>query len=282
MRITNLHEEIKAYLTWSPLSLVIREICRLNSFRELLIQFPEEQELKILDVGCGDGKWWQSLNQLRKIDVHGIDINKAEIYKAKRFINASVIDITNKDSISKLSNDYNVIVGNCSLEHIPNINQALKNINSLMQTNGTFILYVPSPHWALRGKSIKLLEKFSPRLSMAYSGMINGFFQHWHLYHHEIWSHLLSNNGFEIVTIKGIGTSKLEYLFRLFLPTAFISFIFKVLTGRYLNFYLTYITPDFVTDAIAKKLVPLIENSLTDSEKTEEIFEYMIISRKKN
>ena len=282
MRITKIKEEIKAYLNWSPLSLVIREICRLHSFEQQLLKVPPTHKLKVLDVGCGDGKWWQSLKQIREIEVHGIDINTSEVEKAKKFINASVTDITNIEALGKLPKDFDIVVGNCSLEHIPNINQALKHISSVTKPNGIFILYVPTPTWALRGKSIELLEKISPRLSMAYSGFVNGFFQHWHLYHYEIWSHLLSNNGFEVDEVKGIGSKKLELIFRLFLPSSFISFLVKIVTGKYLNFYLQYFIPNMVKEYVAKKIAAWIMDSQKDPDDIHEIFEYMIISRKKS
>jgi 2-polyprenyl-3-methyl-5-hydroxy-6-metoxy-1,4-benzoquinol methylase len=280
MRITNIQEEIKAYLEWSPLSLVIREVCRLHSFRLQLMAVPSSEHLKVLDVGCGDGKWWQYLKKVREIDVYGIDINTSEIEKSQKFINASVSDITDIDSLKHLPKNFDMVVGNCSLEHVPNINLALSNIHSLIKDHGIFILYVPTPTWALKGKSIDILEKISPRLSMAYSGMVNGFFQHWHLYHYEIWSHLLSNNGFEVKEVKGIGSKKLEFLFRLFLPSSFISFIVKIITGKYLNYYMRYLIPSSLKNFIAQKLETLVNDSQKAPDDVQEIFEYMIISRK--
>jgi 2-polyprenyl-3-methyl-5-hydroxy-6-metoxy-1,4-benzoquinol methylase len=279
MLTQNLKTVISEYLSWSPLSLVIREACRINSFTEMLGQLPPQATLKVLDVGCGDGHWWKYLKQEAPMEVVGIDINPSEVAIAQRTIRAEVVDITDPTAVNQLEKDFELVIGNCSLEHIPNINQALRHINSLTRPEGKFVLYVPTPYWALRGKSITWMEKISPRLPMAFSGLMNGFFQHWHLYHHEIWTHLLSNNGFQVEQIKGLGSSRLEFLFRLFLPSSFIAFLCKALTGKYLNFWVSWLLPKRLRDQIAEKISTLVKSSITDPE-DEAAFEYMIIARK--
>lgn len=278
----NLKHVISDYLSWSPLSLVIRETCRIFSFQSFLQQLSQSN-LKALDVGCGDGCWWKylRLSSNKNINVTGIDINAKEINIAKKNINAEVIDITKKSQTTFLDKDFDIIIGNCSLEHIPDINSALKNIHDHLQNDGHFLLYVPTPDWALKGRSIELLNKLSPRLAMSYSGFINGFFQHRHLYHYDIWSHLLSRNGFKVETIRGIGSKELEFLFRLHLPSSFISFIIKVFTGKYLNFWLNPFIPNFFQSYFSGKINSLVLNSLTSPD-DEYAFEYMIICRKEH
>jgi SAM-dependent methyltransferase len=279
MTMSNLEQAIAKYLTWSPLSLVIRETCRIHAFRKVIDEENLGTDLKILDVGCGDGRWWNYLSVSKNYQVFGVDINEREIEKAIETIKARVLDITDLQAVGTLPQDFDLVVGNCSLEHIPRINEALKNINSVLKPGGTFILFVPTPTWALKGKSLEFLSKISPRLSMAFSGLLNGFFQHWHLYHYEIWNHLLSSNGFQTKKVLGLGTKRLEFLFRLFLPMSFVSFLVKSLTGKYLSFFSSFVVPKTYYESLAQELSPLISESVVSAE-DENAFEYIILARK--
>lgn len=279
MSTLELKSAISHYLDWAPFSLTIRESCRLKAMDDVLKE-NARPGLKVLDVGCGDGHWWKILDEKKSLKVIGIDISADEIAKAKDHIEAHHLDITSVSSLGALPADFDMVIGNCSLEHIPDINSALRNIFSRMKAGSTFVLFVPSPNWALKGHSIEWLGKISPRLSMAFSGLLNGFFQHWHLYHYNIWTHLLTSNGFSDVSVKGIGTAPLEFLFRLYLPGSFISFLVKSITGKYLNFFASKILPRSFYESQANRLVPLVEKAIV-SKDDENIFEYMIVARKK-
>lgn len=279
MSMSNLQAAISKYLSWTPLSLVIRETCRIHAFRKILDKETLGPKLKILDVGCGDGRWWNYLSVDKSYEIFGVDINSREVEKAQDIIQARVLDITDITAVRSLPQDFDLVVGNCSLEHIPNINEALKNISSVLKEGATFILFVPTPTWALKGKSVEMLARVSPRFSMAFSGFMNGFFQHWHLYQYEIWNHLLASNGFKTTQVHGLGTKKLEFLFRLYLPTSFISFLVKSVTGKYLNFFFSYLLPRSYNESRAKKLSPLIEEALVSAD-DENAFEYVIVARK--
>ncbi len=279
MTINN-KEIIVEYLEWSPLSLVIREGCRIYSFSKFLSNLDENRSFKVLDVGCGDGHWWQHLKKIRSLSVYGIDIKQSEIDLAKKEIDARCVDITDELKVMSYEKEFDIAVGNCSLEHVPQIDKALKNINSLLKKDGLFILYVPTPYWALKGSSIAILDRISPRLSMSFSGLLNGFFQHWHLYHHTVWGHILNNNGFYVEDVKGIGTKKLDFYFRLFLPASFVAFVVKLVTGKYLNYWIRLVNPKSLRRVLAKKINQEMNLCIGPPDK-EDSFEYMIVARKK-
>jgi len=267
-----------SYLKWAPMSLAIREVSRINALRLLDKKKPLfANAKKVLDVGCGDGQWWTHIipNELHK--VHGLDISKKEIQLANRVISAQCLDVTASDFIDKIKfQNFDLILGNCSLEHVFYIDKALKNILSILEVEGTFILMVPTPYWALKGKTVAFFDRISPRLSMSFSGLINGFFQHWHLYNQNIWTSVLIDAGFKVETIYGLGNSQSEFLFRLGLPTAFISFLVKSVMGKYLNYYLNFLIPK---KYIANKICRNLNGELLDPN-AREIFEYMIVCKK--
>ena len=269
-----------SYLSWAPFSLMVREVTRINSLRILSERIDLFSNGRILDVGCGDGHWWKYILPDNLDRVHGVDISGPEIELAKKVITAQSIDITSPDFISNLSFwEFATVIGNCSLEHVRNIDLALNNIFNVLTPGGYFVVLVPSPFWALKGRSIQLLDRASPRLSMAVSGIFNGFFQHWHLYHHKIWTTLLKDSGFEVDEVFGLGNRRLEFLFRLGLPTAFISFLIKTCTGKYLNFFADSLVPRFVKNFLATHLCNYLDDKLSSAD-GEDVFEYMIVCRK--
>lgn len=276
----NFENIVFKYLKWAPVSLTLREVSRIHSLKLLDEKLNLLKAKTILDVGCGDGRWWLNIlpNELDKI--HGIDISSKEIDLAKQLIWARCVDIT-EPNFSELidGKKFDLIIGNCSMEHIYQIDKALKNIHSVLNEGGTFLLFVPTPYWALKGKSISMLHKISPRLSMMFSGMINGFFQHWHLYHYKIWTSLLINFGFKDIQSFGLGNKHTEFLFRLFLPSAFLSFCFKIITGKYLNFFLGFIIPDFLIRRMSKYITQKLDKDLLPAN-ADNIFEYILVCRK--
>jgi SAM-dependent methyltransferase len=276
----NLKEISKSYIDWAPVSLAVRELSRMNALKILNLETKIFSCEKVLDVGCGDGKWWTHLCPGQLYKIHGVDISQKEILIAKKFIHANCLDITAQDFMQNLNErDFDLVIGNCSLEHVYHLDKALKNILDSLRPGGTFILFVPTPYWALKGKTIAFLNGISPRLSMAFSGFLNGFFQHWHLYNHNIWKSILTNFGFIDLKLYGIGNKKSEFLFRLGLPTAFLSFLVKCMTGKYINYFISSLVPNHFKDFISNLIVSGIETELQDIKK-EDIFEYMIVCKK--
>lgn len=275
-----LKKSIEDYIRWSPISLVVRESCRIYTFQKIIAKYNINSNADILDVGCGDGKWWTCINDQKNFNVYGVDISESEVKKAQAVINAKNCDISKPNSKHVFDLNFDLIIGNCSMEHIPDIDSALANISSICKTNGLFILFVPTPYWAHSGKIIGALDSLSPRFSMCFSGAVNGFFQHWHLYNYKIWNNILKEHGFEVVEVGGIGTSRLEFIFRLFLFSGFVAFIVKKITGRYLNYFLSKLVPDFILKKIASKVYHQVVLCEVDKD-SRTAFEYIIVARKK-
>lgn len=277
---STLRKSIVDYIHWSPISLVVRESCRLFIFNKLTEKYKLKKNARILDVGCGDGRWWNYINDKNQYEVYGIDINQQEIEKAKKVINAKVLDVASDNFRNTYNLKFDLIVGNCSMEHIPDIDSALRNISDACNVDARVIIFVPTPQWALNGKTWVVLNKISPRFSMAFSGAINGFFQHWHLYNYKVWQNLLKEHNLEVVEIVGIGTSRLEFLFRLFLPSAFVAFLVKQITGKYINFFLSFIVPYWIIIKVADHLYKEVINCEVSKE-SKSAFEYAIVAIKK-
>jgi SAM-dependent methyltransferase len=256
-----------AYLRHAPLSLGLREINRLVAF-----QAVAGQRGPVLDVGCGDGFWWTVREEDR--EVYGIDISAREIAQAQQRIKAELTDVSKARPFP--GTQFAEIIGNCSLEHVPDIDAALSNLRAAAADNARLLMFVPTPRWAYQGMLQSLLLRRAPRLAMMLSGALNGFFQHWHLYDQKVWKRLLEQNGWRVKAVFGLGSARSEFLFRAFLPPAFVSFVAKKLTGFY-PARLTRLAPDMLIHPLAKLVRWAISDPLVPAD-SPHAYEYLIVA----
>lgn len=259
-----------AYLRHAPLSLTLREINRL-----IAIESVATNKGPVLDVGCGDGFWWT----LRSTgtdgrEIYGIDISAREIAQAKQRITAELTDVS--ETVPFPDTRFEEIIGNCSLEHVPDIDAALSNLRKSAAPNGRLVMFVPTPRWAYQGRLQSWLLHKAPRLAMTISGAMNGFFQHWHLYDEKVWTRLLAQNGWKVKSVFGLGSSRSEFLFRLFMPPAYGEFLVKKLTGFYPSKLARYI-PDAALAPLAKLVRWAVSDPLVPAD-SPTAYEYLIIA----
>ena len=224
-RAEDIERWIYAYLKHAPLSLALREINRL-----IAIETVASGEGPVLDVGCGDGFWW-TLRTHDHREVYGIDISAREIAQARTRITAALTDVSAEQAFP--ATRFAEIIGNCSLEHVPDIDAALSNLRASAAPGARLLMFVPTPRWAYQGQLQAWLLRRAPRVAMSLAGALNGFFQHWHLYDVKVWTAVLAQNGWHVRQAYGLGSARSEFLFRAFMPPAFVEFLAKKLTGFY-------------------------------------------------
>lgn len=256
-----------AYLRHAPLSLTLREINRL-----IALESVGAQPGPVLDVGCGDGFWWTMRQDDREI--YGIDISAREVAQARTRINADLADVSSERPFPETK--FGEVIGNCSLEHVPDIDAALANLRAAAKDDARLLMFVPTPRWAYQGRLQSFLLKRAPRLAMALSGALNGFFQHWHLYDHKVWTRLLETHGWRVREIKGLGSARSELMFRAALPPAFIEFLVKSVTGFYPS-KLAALLPDAALAPFAKLVRWAVSDPIVPVD-SPYAYEYMIIA----
>jgi len=259
-----------AYLRHAPLSLSLREINRLVAFQAFQARSPKQGP--VLDVGCGDGFWWTVREDDREI--YGIDISASEIAQAKERIHAELTDVSRATPF--LGTKFEEIIGNCSLEHVPDIDAALSNLRRAASPTARLLMFVPTPRWAYQGNTQKLLLKYAPRVAMSVSGALNGFFQHWHLYDAKVWQRLLEQNGWRVETTVGLGSARSEFLFRAFMPPAFVEFVVKKVTGFYPS-RLARLLPDVALRPFAKLVRWAVSDPIVAAD-SPHAYEYLIVA----
>jgi SAM-dependent methyltransferase len=259
---------VYAYLRHAPLSLALREINRLIAVESLATGRGP-----ILDVGCGDGFWWM-LRDRDQREVYGIDISAGEIAQAKTRIHAALSDVSRERPFPET--EFEEIIGNCSLEHVPDIDAALSNLRRAAAPGARLLMFVPTPRWALQGKAQQWLLGRYPRIAMSIAGALNGFFQHWHLYDAKVWTALLEQNGWRVRATYGLGSARSEFLFRLFMPPAFLGFLAKKLTGFY-PARLARLLPDALLAPSARLVRWAVSDPLVPAD-SPTAYEYLIVA----
>jgi hypothetical protein len=111
---------------------------------------------------------------------------------------------------------------------------------------------------------------------MSVSGALNGFFQHWHLYDAKVWQRLLEQNGWRVETTVGLGSARSEFLFRAFLPPAFVEFVVKKVTGFYPS-RLARVLPDSVLAPFAKLVRWAVSDPIVPAD-SPHAYEYLIVA----
>ena len=255
-------------LRYLPLSLAIREMLRIRALTTL-----KYFECPILDVGCGDGLFWeamlydQSTTKLSCLkNLFGIDISESELQLCcarfdKHGANSLNFDISSHhlegSELDHLRGKCKTVIANCSLEHVPDIQNALINIKKCLAPGGTFVLFLPHPRWTRSLSVHNQVSRFSDRLSSCYAGIFDGFFQHYHLYPHYVWKALLESCEFGEVDIKGIGSQSANRYFSHWVPASMPAFAWKSVSGKYPSWY------SLIKKAYLKRQTGLI-NELVD------------------
>ncbi len=117
-------------------------IRRISLKRKLkLINSFSSEEKKLLDVGCGTGDFIQ-IAQQNNWTVSGIEPNKDAREIANSKTNDSVYNIEQLLEFPKQS--FDVISLWHVLEHLPNLEEQISILNSLLKENGRLIIAVPN------------------------------------------------------------------------------------------------------------------------------------------
>jgi SAM-dependent methyltransferase len=228
---------MKALVRYLPVTVAVRELMRMRALADCgLLRMP------LLDVGCGDGLFWEVMTKeliggksQRLEGLVGIDIDRHELDLASMRLSPAggeVRSIDISEQGADLKTRFNTILCNCSLEHVPELEPALANIRQYLAPGGELFMVLPTPRWTDTLVFKRFLGRFSARLAQMYAGAFDGFYQHHHLYPAWVWEQLLRGLGYD-VQIKGIGSKESNRLTELWYPPAVGSFLFKGLFKRY-------------------------------------------------
>ncbi len=128
--------DFRRYFPYTPTALAIKECARLSVVRRYGCPGP------VLDVGCGDGLFARIA--FESVEVWGIDIDAAEgrwAAASRAYTQVILGDVTR----ARLPEGFfATCVANCSLEHVPRIDLALRTIFHSLRPGGVAYLFVPN------------------------------------------------------------------------------------------------------------------------------------------
>ncbi|MBI4318539.1 MAG: class I SAM-dependent methyltransferase [Chloroflexi bacterium] len=181
-------------------------------------------ELKppVLDIGCGDGLfsyllWSQehadfddykfyrsrfppdSFRYSKKVDA-GIDLNEHSVQQAGRIKSYTTLAVADACSLPYQDDTFNTAFSNCVMEHIPDLDAALREVARVLKSEGVFLITVPSERFGdflfLSGLFRKLGLK---GLADRHERWVNGKLRHFHTMSHHDWRTHLEGAGFHLV-----------------------------------------------------------------------------------
>lgn len=221
-------QDFERYFPFTPTALCIKECARLTALRRHDCPGP------ILDVGCGDGLFASIAFSDREVWGIDIDAKEGRWAVASRAYSQVILGDVTKALLPE--SFFQTCVANCSLEHVPRLDLALKNIRKSLRPGGRAYLFVPNRDWTRHLLSARVLSAISPALGDLLRTSIDRFFKHEHLYDRDGWRKIVADSGMEVEAVDPVLSTATTVTFEAFLLPSLAGWVNKHLTTRWTNF----------------------------------------------
>ncbi len=133
-------------------------------YRVVLRWLPRTNGLRVLNAGCGSGEMNALMSQQNASwHIDAIDVDEEGIKRAQQLKERLSLDNVSITSSSiedfKPSDLYDIIISNDVLEHIDDVDQAIKGLAAMLKPGGVLMVSVPALQW-LYGYHDELLGHF--------------------------------------------------------------------------------------------------------------------------
>ncbi|MBK8996316.1 MAG: class I SAM-dependent methyltransferase [Myxococcales bacterium] len=222
-------DDFAQYFPFAPAALCVKECARLTELRRYECPSP------ILDVGCGDGLFAKVA--FADAEIWGIDIDAKEgvwALSSQAYRQVILGDITRAELPQGF---FSTCVANCSLEHIPDLDAALRAIRNSLKPLGRAYLFVPNRDWASWFLSVRLLKTLGLGVAgRALQDTVDRTFKHHHLYDEAGWRERVLRAGLSIERVDPVLSTATTVAFELLLLPSLFGFLNKKMTTRWTNF----------------------------------------------
>ena len=120
-----------------------------------IIKTSPEQNLKILDIGCGN---CQMLNKLKELghQVYGLDLSPLRVLKNRKKLKD--IEFGYAEEIPFEDNFFDIVIAQEILEHVFDLKKALCEIKRVLKNNGRVYIQVPYKNYVESENHIRLFS----------------------------------------------------------------------------------------------------------------------------
>lgn len=221
-------EVLMEYLVHAPLSLACVRAAEAEQLKkELAVRMDEGP---FLDLCCGFGEFAESF--LGEAVEHGVDIFREDVVRSKEQGKVKIPAVGDARALPYKDEAFSTLMSVSALEHIPEVNDALREANRVLVKGGCLIFTVPTI--ALNDHIIlaRLMR------AMGLSGLARKLLAKMHktFVHHNVWSSeewidACKDSGFEKVEMRPVMTSGQVMLHDLGMYPAFLSQCIRWVTG---------------------------------------------------
>jgi ubiquinone/menaquinone biosynthesis C-methylase UbiE len=117
---------------------LVNEVCKRIKREEEKLK--PKQRLKILDIGCGTGKFALYLREETGCEVTGIDPDRKRIEKARTKSSSVTFEVQSAEEMSFANNTFDFVTSLKALHEIPNHKDALKESNRVLKGGGKIFI----------------------------------------------------------------------------------------------------------------------------------------------
>jgi SAM-dependent methyltransferase len=223
--------QVIADIVWS-------QIRALPAFRALMRSMEAHLFLRlgtlprpVLDVGCGDGHFGQSVWD--RIEV-GVDRDMSQLCEAKKRNVYDALFCADANFLPFGDASFATVVSNSVIEHIPDIRRTISEIYRVLREGGQFIFSVPTDRLNDGlGITRMLMCIGAARLAERYKAWFRNLQVHFHLYSPGKWQTYIESAGFRVVWQTGYMSPRATALFDLGHFYGLPNLILHKMTGRW-------------------------------------------------
>lgn len=145
--MNNIYDNEEFFKEYSTMDRSLKGLDGAGEWHQLKTLFPNLNNKKVLDLGCGYGWHCKYAVECGAGSVLGIDLSEKMIATAKEKNSDKRIDyqVCGLNNYDYPANTYDFVVSNLVLHYIENLNEIYKNIYKTLKENGIFLFNIEHP-----------------------------------------------------------------------------------------------------------------------------------------
>gem|GEM_PF-23167 len=157
---------------------------------------------RVLDCGCGMGAYLLMMSRLRKLDLHGVDGDRARLQWARREQMPAALAEVDIHHLPYADATFDKILMSEVLEHLAEDRHALREVYRVLKPGGVLALSVPHADYPFLWDPINKTIEALGRAPMRGPGPIAGMWSnHWRLYRPADLRDVIAGAGFAIAAL---------------------------------------------------------------------------------